>query len=111
MCLRPVSAVNVHRHCVKLLQTRHSLEQQDDQSTAFNGLDCSCEEIGREGFEVLEDTHSVCVAENLFGLFVVAVADVGEGDEEFERIFGIRLPDSSLDLLLDLCLALLAMTL
>ena len=44
------------------------------------------QQIRCDGFEVLEDAHSVGVAENLVRLFVVAKADVGGGDEQIERI-------------------------
>lgn len=97
-----------HGHGVQLLQRGHGLKQQNDQSTAFHGLDRPRQQVRRQGLEVLQDTHPVGVPKDLLGLFVVYIADVREGDEELERVFGVGFTDAALDLFLDLCFALLA---
>ena len=99
--------MNIHSHGIQLLQTSHGLEQQHNQSTTFNRFNCSCQQIRRECLKVLKDTHAVCISQNLVGLLVVDVANVGERDEQLKRVLGVGFPNSALDLLFDLCLALL----
>ncbi len=66
---------------MELLETGHGFEEEDDESSAFNGFDGPAEEVGSEGFEVLEDEHLVGLSEDFMGLFVVGVAYFGAGDE------------------------------
>jgi hypothetical protein len=102
--------VDVHRQVVQLSQTVHALEQHDNQTSALDRLYRSREDVGRDGFEVLQDAYAKGVSQNLLRLFVVGVSDVVEGDEELERILGVCFSDASLDFLFDFLLALLAVT-
>lgn len=97
-----------HGHGVELLERRHALEQEDNDSTALNGLNSSGEQVGRKCFEILEDAHAVSVSENLLGLLVVSVTDVGDRDEQLKGILLVDFADATLDIALDLGLALLA---
>ena len=70
----------------KRIRTLNQKSVQTPTSAFHRFLKTLTQEIWRDGFEVLEDAHSVGVAENLVRLFVVAKADVGGGDEQIERI-------------------------
>lgn len=59
----------------------------------------------------MQDTHPVGVSEDLLSLFIVDIADVREGDEELEWVFGVGFPDAALDFLLDLGFTFLAVAL
>ena len=50
------------------------------------------------------------MAENLVRLFVVRVADVGDGDEYFEGGLLVGFADAALDIALDFCFALFSVT-
>lgn len=78
----------MHIHCnsVQLFETRHGLEQEDDQPSTLNGLNSSAEEIGRECFEILENEHLEGITQDLVGLLVVGVSDFIGADEEFEGV-------------------------
>lgn len=54
--------------------------------------------------------HAVCITQDLFGLLIVDIADIVEGDEKLERILGIGLADPALDFLLDFVFAFLSVT-
>ena len=110
MRLCSVSRVNVHRHGVQLLQAAHALQQEYNQSSTLYCFDRPCQEIGCKRFEILQDTHAVCVTQNLFCFLVVDISDVLCRDEKFERIFGIDVANAALNLTLDLLLALLSVT-
>lgn len=62
----------VHRHGVELLEARHGLEEQNHQSAALYRLDGAGQQVGREGFEVLEDKHSERLTQDALCLLVVA---------------------------------------
>lgn len=97
-----------HGHGVELLERRHALEKEDNDSTSFDSLNSSGKQVGCKSFEILENTHAVGVSENLLGLLVVGVTDVGDRDEQLEGILLVDLANATLDITLDLGLALLA---
>lgn len=99
-----------HSHGVQLLERGHALQQQDNDSTTLNGLNSPGEQVGRQGLEILKDTHAVGVSENLLCLLVVGVPNVGDGNKELEGILLVDLTDATFDIPLDLGFALLAMT-
>jgi hypothetical protein len=102
--------MDVHGHCVQLLQAAHTLQQQNHQSASLDCLNRAREQVWCQGLEVLEDAHAVCVTENLLRLLVVNISDVLCRDEKFERVFGIDVANAALDFALDLLLALLPVT-
>lgn len=55
----------------------------------------------------LQDAHPVCVSQDLVGLVVVTVADVGCSDEEFKRVILIQIQRASIYFLLQVSHALL----
>jgi hypothetical protein len=105
-----VPGVDVHGHCVQLLQAAHALQQQNHQSSSLDCLNRAREQVRCQGLEVLEDAYAVCVTENLLRLLIVNISNVLRRDEKFERIFGIDVANAALDLALDLLLALLSVT-
>ena len=100
--LRLISGVHVHRQGVQLLQGRHAVDEQDDGTAALHRLHRPGEQVGGEGLEVLQRAHAVGFAEDLVGLVVVAVADVGRGDEQLERVVFVDIQVASFDFLLEL---------
>ena len=73
MSLGSVPCVDIHAHRVKLLEGVHRLEQDDNDPTPFDGLNGSGKQVGCQGFKVLKHCHPKGVAQNLVGVFVVAV--------------------------------------
>lgn len=61
----------------------------------------------QRGVTHLQDAHAEGVAQDLVGLVVVTVADVGRSDEEFKRVILIQVQGASFYLLLQLPHALL----
>jgi hypothetical protein len=55
----------------------------------------------------LQYAHPIGISKNLVRLLVVYITDVVEGNEKFERVFGIGFSYASFDFLLNLVLALL----
>lgn len=97
-----------HGQSVELLQARHCLQEQDNDSTTLHRLNRPREQVWRDRLVILQNEHTECLTENLSGILVVCVSDVGDGDEELERILIIRFPDSTLYITLDLGFSLLA---
>lgn len=99
-----------HSHSVQLLKRTHGLEQQNNHTTSFDGLNGSCKGVGRNSFKVLEHTHAIRVTENLLRLLIVGVSDVGDGHKQFKWVLGVGFSDTSFNILLDLCLSLLSVS-
>src|SRR3989442_1532912 len=99
-----------HRHRVELLQTCHSLKQDENQPSAFYRFNSPGKQIRCHCFEVLQNTHPVCITKYLVCLLVIDIANILRTDEEFERILGVGLPYSSFDFFLDFGLTFLSMT-
>ena len=68
------------------------------------------EQVWCQSLEVLENSHAEGVTKNLLGLLVVDISDVLGADEQLEWVLGVCVPDAALDLLLNLLLALFAVT-
>lgn len=81
-----VALMGVHDKSVELFQAGHGFEQKDDQSSAFNGLYGSAEQVWCQSFEILKYQHLIGVTEDFVTLLVVSVSDFCAGDKEFERI-------------------------
>ena len=103
----PVPLVHVHRYRMQLLQTRHGLEQEDDQPSALHRLDGPAEQVGRECLEVLEDEHLEGVSEYLVRFLVVGVPDFVGADEELEGVVDVLIVEPLHLHVLDLLHALL----
>lgn len=58
----------------------------------------------------LEDTHPVCVSQDLVGLIVVAVTDICGGNEQLKGVIFLQVQSSRLNLLLQLAHPFLTMT-
>lgn len=97
-----------HRHVVELLQAAHRPEEKHDDSASLDRLDRPREQVGRDGLKVLQDEHSKRLSEHLVRVLVVCVPDVGDRDKELKGRLLVDLSDATLDIPLDLCLALLA---
>lgn len=98
-----------HRHAIKLLQAGHCLEQKNDDTTTLDRLNRSRQQVWSDGLIVLENKHAERLAENLGRVLVVRISNVGDGDEELERILVVGLTDTSLHIAFNLGFALLAM--
>jgi hypothetical protein len=61
-----------HTHSVKLLQTRHVLQQQADDTATLDRLDRSCEQVGSDRLIVLQYEETERLTQDLVRLFVVA---------------------------------------
>lgn len=96
-----------HHHRVELLQARHRLEQNGDDPAALHRFDRSAQQIRRERFEVLQNQHSVGLAQDVLRLLVVAPADLGARHEQVERVFAVLVVHAATDQLLDFSHALL----
>ena len=92
-----------------------AVDEQDDGTAALHRLLRPGEQVGGEGLKVLQRAHAVGFAEDLVGLVVVgyyhethkilvavAVADVGRGDEQLERVAFVDIQVASFDFLLEL---------
>jgi hypothetical protein len=116
-----------HRHGIQLPQGSHGFEQQDDKAASFHGFDRTSEKVWSDRLEVLQDTHSIGVTENLMALLVipiqksaaakgtcsricVRVSDIRHGNENFERVLFVWFAYASLDLALNFCFSLLTVT-
>lgn len=114
-----------HGHSVQLLQGRHRLEQEHDESASLDRLDCPRQQVGGQGLKILQHTHAIGVAENFVRVLVVSghgsakrsarcgardarVADVCDGDEDLKRVLLVSLTNAALDIALDFRLAFLA---
>ena len=106
----PVSRVHVHRHRIQLLETRHGLEQQHDDSATLDRLDRPGEQVGRDGFVILQDEHTECLTEDLGAVFVVCISNIGDGDKELKGVLLVGFADTAFDIPLDLGLSFLAMS-
>lgn len=95
-----------HGHGVELLERRHGLEQQHDDAATLNGFDGSSQQVGRQGFKILQNAHAKGVTQHGMRLFVVAITDVGRRDEQLKWIIGIGLANAALNVTLD-CLGTL----
>ena len=76
MSLSPEPGVDVHGHGEQLPERRDRLEQQDDDAAAFDRLHRPRQQVGGQGFEVLQHAHAVSVAKNLVRLLIVAVPEI-----------------------------------
>lgn len=61
-----------HRHGIQLPQGGHSLEQQNNKASTFYSFDRASEEVGSYRLEVLQNTHSIRITENLMALFIIS---------------------------------------
>ncbi|RNA28999.1 hypothetical protein BpHYR1_052339 [Brachionus plicatilis] len=108
MGLGAEAAVHVHAHGVELFERGERAEQDEDEAAALNCFDGARQQVGGERLEVLQHQHAVCVAEDFVRLVVVAVSDVGGGDEELERVVVVHVQFAAFDFFLDLFHALFA---
>lgn len=81
-----IARVHIHRDLVKLLETRHCVEQHHHDTTSFDSLHGSAKHVGRETLKVLENAHSKCLTENLMRVLVEAILDLLGGQEELNLI-------------------------
>lgn len=126
-----------HGHGVELLEGVHGPQQDHHHAAALHRLDGSGQQVGSDCLEVLsqverrettecqtlrrrfaelnvrsgraylQDAHAKRVSQDLVRLIVVAVADVGGGDEELKRVVLVEVQRARFDLLLQLLHALL----
>ncbi len=54
MCLCSKPRMYIHRHGEHLFQRCHRLQQQHHDTTTFHRLDRAGEEVGSDGFKILE---------------------------------------------------------
>jgi hypothetical protein len=73
--------MHVHRDGVKLFQRSQSVEQKDYDTSSFDCLNSSAENIRRDALKVLDDAHAKSLTQDLVSVLVVAVPDVLGGHE------------------------------
>lgn len=79
-----------------------------EKSLASPAFDLDQQTNGGVNQAYLQDTHAERVSQDLVGLVVVAVADVGSCDEELKRVVLVQVQRPRFDLLLQLLHAFLA---
>ena len=94
--------MDVHGHGVELLEAVHAVHQEHYSAAPLHRLYRPRQEVGGHGLEVLEDAHPVSVAENLVGLVIITVADVGRRHKHLEGVLLVNLHLAVLDLLVQL---------
>ena len=94
--------MDVHAHGVELLEAVHAVHQEDDGTAPLHCLYCPRQEVGCHRLKVLEDAHPVRVAENLVGLVIITVTDVGRGHEHLKGVLLVNLHLARLDLFVQL---------
>ena len=92
----------IHAHGVELLEAVHTVHQEHNSAATLHCLYRPRQEVGGHGLKVLEDTHPVSVAEDLVGLVVITVADVGRRHKHLEGVLLVNLHLTILDLLVQL---------
>lgn len=65
---RAQPSMDIHGHRVQLTQAGHALEQQQNASSSLYRLNCARQHVGRDGLEILKNTHAKRVSENLVRL-------------------------------------------
>ena len=94
--------MNVHAHGVELLEAVYAVHQEDDGAAPLHCLYGPRQEVGCHRLKVLEDAHTVSVTENLVGLVIITVSDVGRGHEHLEGVLLVNLHLARLDLFVQL---------
>jgi len=97
-----------HGHGVKLLQTRHCLQKQNNNTPSLDRLDCPREQVGRDRLVILQNEHSKCLTEDLGRVLVVGVSDIRNSDKELKGVLIVGFPYSALNVPLDLGFSLLS---
>lgn len=90
-----VSRVNIHIHCVELLQGLHGSQQKDDNPATLYSLDGSSQDIRSDRFKILKNAHSKSISQNLFCLLVVGVPHIGTGNKQLKGVVLVRIPNAS----------------
>lgn len=92
------------------MQTAHRPQQKHHNSSTLDRLDRPRQQIRGDGLKVLEDEHAERLTEDLGGILVVGVPDVGHAHKELKGRLLVRFSDPSLDVPLDLGLSLFSVT-
>lgn len=108
VCLGAQARVDVHGQRVQLLEGRQRFQEQHNDAAAFHGFDRAAQQVGRQGFKVLQHAHAVRVAEDLFAFMVVRPPHAGGGHERVKRVVAGVLVQAPRHEFFDLLHALLA---
>ncbi len=64
MCVSSVALVDIHGDGVKLLETGHSPQEEDDKASSLDRFDSPAEQVGCECFKILQNNHLIGISEN-----------------------------------------------
>lgn len=98
-----------HRHGIELFQTRHGLQQKDNDTPALHSLYRPGQQVRCYRLVILQDQHTECLTENLCRILIVCIPYIGDGYKELKGVLLVCFTDSSFDIPLDLRLPLLPM--
>lgn len=87
MSFRSVPRMDIHGDRVELLQTGECVEQKHDNTSTFDSLNGSAENIGSDTLKILNNAHAKSLSQDLVGVLVVAVADVFGSHKQLNLVY------------------------